>query len=97
MRAAKVDQNQAQVVSALRAAGARVLSLAKLGEGCPDLLIGYAGLLILMELKNPGTARGRKGLNEAQRLFFAEWADYPLALCDGPESALRCLGVLKSA
>jgi hypothetical protein len=37
---AKVDANQKVIVEALRAAGCFVQSLAGIGAGCPDLLVG---------------------------------------------------------
>ena len=40
MRAARVDDNHVAVVEALRKAGAMVQSLAAVGDGVPDLLIG---------------------------------------------------------
>jgi hypothetical protein len=51
-RAAKVDRNQAEIVAALRAAGASVQSLAAIGAGCPDLLVGFRGKNMLMEVKD---------------------------------------------
>jgi hypothetical protein len=39
-RAAKIDANQPQIVEALRKAGATVHSLAAVGNGIPDLLVG---------------------------------------------------------
>ncbi len=84
-RAARVDATQEQIVSALRAAGARVWFI-----GLPvDLLVGYRRRLMLIECKSPG---GRK--TPLQERFFAEWADMPIALADGPEAALRALRVL---
>lgn len=55
MNHGKRDANQAEIVEALRKAGASVLDLADVGHGCPDLLVGYAGRdwLILMEIKTP--------------------------------------------
>jgi hypothetical protein len=44
-RIARVDKNQAEIVSALRKAGARVLHLHQHGEGCPDILVGFLGIL----------------------------------------------------
>ena len=38
--AARVDSTQAEIVAALRAAGCSVVSLAPVGHGVPDLLIG---------------------------------------------------------
>lgn len=86
-RAARVDATQEQIVSALRAAGARVWVI-----GLPvDLLVGYAGRLMLMECKSP---KGRK--TPLQAKFMAEWADMPISLVDGPEAALRALRVLSA-
>ena len=87
--AARVDANQTQIVSALRAAGARVWII-----GLPvDLLVGHNGRLMLMEIKVP--KKGRK--TALQTKFFEEWADMPVSLVDGPEAALRHLGVLGEA
>ncbi len=36
----KVDTNQADIVAALRAAGASVADMHELGHGYPDLLVG---------------------------------------------------------
>jgi hypothetical protein len=38
-RPAKTDANQAEIVAALRAHGCETLSLAPMGNGCPDLLV----------------------------------------------------------
>ena len=42
-RAAKIDSNHAEIVAALRGIGAYVMSLASVGGGCPDLLVGFRG------------------------------------------------------
>lgn len=66
-RAAKVDANQQEIVEALRAAGVSVQSLAKVGDGCPDLLCGVGGVNVLLELKDgsPFTPR--------QKAWHREW------------------------
>jgi hypothetical protein len=51
MRAAKVDANQTEIVKHLRALEASVQILSTVGKGCPDLLVGYEGHNILMEVK----------------------------------------------
>ena len=48
MRAAKIDANHEAVVLALRSAGATVQSLAGVGKGVPDLLVGYQGQTLLL-------------------------------------------------
>jgi len=50
-RAANVDRNHAEIVNALRGRGCTVQSLAPVGKGCPDLLVGYCGDNFLFEIK----------------------------------------------
>ena len=86
-RAARVDANQAQIVSALRAAGAYVWII-----GLPvDLLVGYKNFTFLVEIKDGP----RKRLTKLQEDFFANWSGSTLARIDGPEAALRMIGVVK--
>lgn len=90
-RAARVDANQDAIVSALRAAGAFVYVI-----GQPvDLLIGHRGATVLMEVKNPKSAYGKKGANPNQLSFMEAWLGGPVSLVDGPEAALRAIGVLR--
>ena len=52
-RRARVDNNHAEIVAALREIGCSVQSLASVGAGCPDLLVGYRGRNVLLEVKAP--------------------------------------------
>ena len=94
-RAARVDQNQEQVVSALRAAGASVQSLAAVGKGVPDLLVGIRGRTILMEVKDGAKPASARCLTPDQQKWHGEWLGGTLCVVDGPEAALRALGVCK--
>ena len=83
--AARVDANQAQIVSALRAAGAYVWII-----GLPvDLLVGYNNQTFLVEIKDGP----KKRLTKLQQDFFENWSGSTLARIDGPEAALRMIGV----
>ena len=85
--AARVDANQEQIVSALRAAGAYVWII-----GLPvDLLVGYKGHTFLMEVKDGP----KKRLTKLQEGFFEGWSGSTLCRIDGPEAALRMIGVVK--
>ena len=97
-RAAKIDHTQTAVVSALRAAGCKVLSLAACGKGVPDILamappvgglesIVWPGLFLL-EVKNPA-GRGTS-LTPDQVKFHAEW---PVTVVTTPEEALAAVGI----
>lgn len=84
--AARVDVNQAQIVSALRAAGAYVWII-----GLPvDLLVGYKKFTFLVEIKDGP----KKKLTKLQEDFFKNWSGSTLARIDGPEAALRMIGVV---
>lgn len=88
-RAAKVDANQDQIVSALRAAGASVQSLAPIGKGCPDILVARAGQMWLMEVKQ------EKGqTNDLQKRWHIAWcAD--VHVVRSPDEALRVIGAIQ--
>lgn len=53
-RANKVDRNQAEIVRALRDCGASVQPLNAVKCGCPDILVGFRGRNLLMEIKARG-------------------------------------------
>lgn len=68
MQNAKTDRNQAEIVHAIRQLGATVQSLAPVGKGVPDLLVGYRGVNFLFEVK------GQNGkLTEPQVKWHGEW------------------------
>jgi hypothetical protein len=56
MRAAKVDINQNEIVKLLRQIpGVSVHITSRLGDGFPDLVVGYMKkITLLVELKRPG-------------------------------------------
>ena len=88
--AARVDANQSAVIEALEAAGAKVYVL-----GLPlDLLVGFRGKLMLMEVKDGQKSASRQAKTKLQQRFFEQWGDMPISLVDGPEAALRALKVI---
>lgn len=95
-RAAKIDANQTAVVKALRAAGATVHSLAAVGDGVPDLLVGINGRTALIEVKDGAKVPSKQKHTEAQTVWHAAWQGGTLATVNSPEAALRVLGVMKA-
>lgn len=91
-RAAKIDANQVQVVGALRYAGVKVLSLAALGKGVPDLLCAFHGRLVLLEVKDGQKVPSARKLTDDQIEFHKEWADVPLHVVESPWEALKAMG-----
>ena len=64
----RTDGNQAEVVAALQAYGASVQSLAGVGKGCPDLLVGFRGVTYLLEVKDENSdieSRDRRNMEDS--------------------------------
>lgn len=85
----KVDNNQKEIVRALRNVGAGVQSLASVGKGCPDLLVLYRGKWFVMEVK---TEFGK--LRPAQIRWIKTFRD-EVVIPRNAEDALRVIGALK--
>jgi len=83
--AARVDKNQSEIVSALRAAGAYVWII-----GLPvDLLVGHNNHTYLVEIKDGS----KKRLTKLQQDFFENWTGGTLCRINDAEGALRMIGV----
>ena len=78
--AKQVDANQTAVVAAFRAAGASVLHLHAVGQGCPDLLIGIRGRDALVEVKDGKQAPAKQRLNEQQLKWHRQWRGRPVTV-----------------
>lgn len=67
MLAAKVDQNQEQIVRDLRKYGACVTVISSLGRGVPDLLVSYDDIWYVVELKNPMQKKSQQKLTKDEQ------------------------------
>ena len=72
-RAARTDSNHAEIISALRQIGCSVVSLAPLGNGCPDLLVGIFGRNLLLEVKDGDKCQSARQLTPLEREFHETW------------------------
>jgi len=82
-RAARKDDNEKEIVQALRDAGATVWII----ELPVDLLVGYKNHTFLMECK----ASTKKRLTTLQSDFFAHWTGGTLCRVDSPQAALEMI------
>lgn len=89
-RAARVDKNQVLIVKALRACGATVRIITQ-GDGIPDLLVGYRGHTILMEVKDGNKPPSARQLTTAEQIFFDQWTGGKLFIVNSVEEALDVL------
>ena len=91
--AARVDASQAEIVAALRAAGAYVFIL-----GLPvDLLIGFCGKTALVECKvlTGVKKRTQSRFTDLQTEFMREWTGGTVATVTDAEGARRLLEVMR--
>lgn len=89
-QAAKIDANHREIVYALRKAGASVQSLASVGKGCPDLLVGKDGQNILMEVKDGNLPPSRKRLTDDEKRWNEEWRGF-VYLVESIQDALKAI------
>lgn len=87
--ARRSDSNQQAIIDALRAVGASVTSLHRVGHGIPDLLCGYRGFTYLLEVKNED---GK--LTKDERQFIDDWDGLEVAIVRTVEDALKAIGAI---
>lgn len=80
-RAARVDTNQADLVKMLRQLGMSVVLLVPLGKGVPDLLVGWRGRMLLVEVKESKAAAAAKSETaDRQADFRLRWVGPPVVV-----------------
>lgn len=90
-KASRTDANQAEIVRALRQAGCTVQSLATVGKGCPDLLVGKAGRNWLLEIKDGSKPPSARKLTDDENRWHAHWQGQ-VAVIEDVDQALRLVG-----
>ena len=90
---AKVDRNQSEIVAALRQAGATVQPLHSVGQGCPDLLVGYRGRNWLLEVKDWQASNSDRELNARQIEWHGGWKGQ-VAKVETVGAALAVIGAI---
>lgn len=85
----RVDANQAEIVADLRAIGAEVKHLHEVGNGAPDIAVGWYGNW-LFEIKMPG-----EKLNKAQVKWHRRWkeAGGQVDVIETSEEAFKIMGL----
>ena len=91
MTYARIDTNHKEIVKALRELGATVVSLAAMKHGIPDILVGYNGETILMEIKKDSKAK----FTPDQLDFLSKWKGGAISRVDNVEAAIRALGITR--
>jgi Holliday junction resolvase len=89
---AKIDANQTAIVTALRAAGCAVQSLATIGNGCPDILVGVRGVNYLIEIKDGSKTPSQRKLTPDEEKWHLLWKMF--GQVDTAESVEQALGII---
>lgn len=92
-RAPRVDDNQGQIVDALRRVGCSVWSLAGVGKGFPDLAVGFRGRNLFLEVKDGSKPPCKRRLTPDEEAFHASWRGH-VAVVESVEDALKIVGVM---
>jgi len=73
MTIAKVDYNQCDITLALRKLGASVCLIHTVGNGCPDMVVGYRGENFLLELKDGSKPKNKQRLTRDEERWHEKW------------------------
>jgi hypothetical protein len=83
---ARTDDNQAEIVEALRGIGATITSIATLGGGVPDLLVGFRGRNLLLEVKDGRKPPSQRRLTDDELAWHLTWRGQAAVVIDVDEA-----------
>lgn len=84
----RTDDNQAEIVMALRQIGATVTVLSQVGLGCPDIVVGLRGNNYLLEVKDGTKSLSRQKLTPAETRWHQAWQGQ-VVIVTSVEEAIR--------
>ena len=93
-RNAKVDSNQVEIVAALRRVGASVAHTHMVGDGFPDIIVGYRGHNYMVEIKDGSKKPSAQKLTDDEKDFHKDWLG-TIHIVNGVDSALEMIGAIK--
>ena len=91
---ARVDGNHREIVDGLRNVGASVQSLATIGKGCPDILVGFRGVNYVMEIKDGSKPPSGRKLTPDESAWHFNWRGQ-VCVVESLQDALIAIGVVK--
>lgn len=92
--ARRVDGNQRSIVGGLRrleSAGVSVSVTSRLGEGFPDIVVGYQGVNYIVEIKDPAQRESDRKLTASEQSWHDSWTGQ-VAVCETLEEILELIG-----
>jgi hypothetical protein len=89
---AKKDANHIAIVQVMKQCGVPVYDLSGAGNGVPDCIAWVKNEWRLVEIKNPKTGYGRRGLNPIQQKWIDQWRGGPVFILKSVDDALAFTG-----
>ena len=93
-RAAKVDDNQNALVSIWRSMGISVAITSASHDGFPDVVLGYGGITVLVEIKDGNKPPSKRKLTPDQVKFHNEFKG-AITVVETQEQALELADTIK--
>ena len=72
-RAARVDSNHMTIIKGLRNVGCSVVDLSRVGQGCPDIGVGFGGITLLFEIKDGEKPPSARKLTKDEKKWHENW------------------------
>lgn len=73
-RRGRTDGNQSKIVKELRQAGCSVAITSSMGDGFPDLVVGWRGVNYLFEIKDGTLPPSGRKLTKEEQTFRHSWS-----------------------
>lgn len=93
-RKAKIDDNQNEIVDALRKAGCSVTPTGGVGKGFPDIIVGRNDLNYLLEIKDGNKPPSAQKLTADQVKWHKRWKGQAKVVTSVTE-AFKAVGLIK--
>lgn len=91
-QAAKRDDNHAEIRDDLRRIPSVVVAdTGGIGGGFPDLVVGYQGVIYLLEIKDGNKPPSKQKLTPAEVRFFDDWAGFPVYVVTSFDEAWQAI------
>lgn len=87
----RIDANQPAIVDALRKHGASVWITSDLGFGGPDIVVGWRGRNIMMQIKDGDKHLSAQALTDDEGRFHESWRGSNILVINSIEAAIKAL------
>jgi Holliday junction resolvase len=95
-RAAKIDDNQNELVALIRAMGVSVAITSAAHDGFTDLVVGFGGITVLVEVKDGSKEPARRKLTPQQVAFHGSFKG-AITVIENEQQAVELVSRIRQA